>query len=176
MAEAHSIVAGRSCGSCTLCCKVYPVPVLEKPRNVWCKECKPGSGCGIWQKRPEFCRTFHCQWMFDASLGPEWKPDVAKFVMNIQEGKTLAIAVDPGHRHAWKREPYYSKLKEIALKLFAQGIMIVVGDGIHKILITPDDHIIIGKQEEKVTYTLGCERSGSYTRWFARIEDEPAAA
>ena len=38
---------GRECGACTLCCKVFDVPVLEKPAGQWCKHCLPGRGCGI---------------------------------------------------------------------------------------------------------------------------------
>ncbi|MGL5137596.1 MAG: hypothetical protein ACRC7G_07500, partial [Beijerinckiaceae bacterium] len=110
------------------------------------------------------------------SLGPEWKPDTARFVMNIQDGKTLAIAVDPGHRHAWKREPYYSKLKEMSLRLFGQGMMIVVGDGINKILITPTSDVVIGKQEEQVTYSLGRDGNKPFSRWVVTVQGKEFAA
>jgi hypothetical protein len=167
---------GRSCGSCTLCCKVYDVPVMEKPRGVWCKACTPGKGCGIWDSRPEFCRSFHCQWIHDASLGPEWKPDVARFVMNIQHGKMLAVAVDPGHRHAWRREPYYSAFKGMVPKLFSQGLMLVVSDGVNKVLVTPDADIVVSKHNETVDCELKIEGDGPLRRWVAVTGDERRVA
>jgi hypothetical protein len=112
--------------------------------------------------------------MYDATVGPEWKPEIARFVMNIQEGKTLAIAVDPGHRNAWKREPYYSVLKKMALELFGKGMMIVVGDGMNKILVTPEDDVVIGRQQEKVTYSLRRDVHGPIVKWVAIIEPKAA--
>jgi hypothetical protein len=174
MSTTYKPVPDRSCGTCTLCCKVYAIPELEKPSGAWCNECTPGKGCGIWGKQPEQCSTFFCQWMYDATLGPLWKPDVSRFVMNIQEGVTLAVAVDPGHRHAWKREPYYSVFKKMALELFGKSMMIVVGDGVNKILVTPEDDIVIGRQQEKVTYSLRRDVHGPVTKWVAIIEPKAA--
>ena len=72
---------GRSCGTCTLCCKVFDVPSLEKPAGQWCKHCLPGRGCGIHETRPQHCRAFHCMWMTAPWLADEWKPERAKFVL-----------------------------------------------------------------------------------------------
>jgi hypothetical protein len=43
----------RSCGDCTLCCKVMAVEALGKPAGSWCSHCKPGRGCLIYETRPE---------------------------------------------------------------------------------------------------------------------------
>jgi hypothetical protein len=40
-------VAGRSCDSCTLCCKLMPVDQHAKPAATWCPHCESGSGCRI---------------------------------------------------------------------------------------------------------------------------------
>ena len=33
----------RACGDCRLCCKVFPLPVLEKPAGTWCRHVlRPG--------------------------------------------------------------------------------------------------------------------------------------
>lgn len=114
--------------------------------------------------------------MFDASLGPEWKPDVARFVLNMQEGTTLAVTLDHGHRHAWKREPYYSALKKLSLELFGKGMMIVVGDGVNKILVTPQDDIVIGRHQEKVSCSLRRDITGPVVRWVASVEPQSSAA
>lgn len=34
----------RTCGSCTLCCKVMAITALKKPMNKWCEFCDKGTG------------------------------------------------------------------------------------------------------------------------------------
>jgi len=41
------VVAGRACGTCTLCCKVVAVTELAKAAGQWCLHCRPGRGCSI---------------------------------------------------------------------------------------------------------------------------------
>jgi hypothetical protein len=146
----------RECGSCALCCKVYEVPVLQKPEGQWCGHCSPGKGCGIWDSRPNFCRDFHCLWINDQSFGPEWKPEIAKFVMNIEDGgDQLVVMVDPGQRNAWKREPYRSSFRAMADQLWAEKRMtVIVIDGVSKILVLPDEDIVIGGARQDVRYSV----------------------
>src|SRR4051812_22511432 len=75
------VVPGRACGCCTLCCKVIAVTDFDKPPGVWCAHCIRGKGCGIYESRPTDCRTFFCEWMLEHGLGPEWKPEHAKFAL-----------------------------------------------------------------------------------------------
>ncbi len=135
----------RQCGSCTLCCKVYDVPVLQKPKGKWCGHCAPGRGCGIHAARPEFCREFQCMWILDARLGDEWRPDRAKFAMSYHADRSmLAVTVDPGSPQAWRREPYYAKLKSFARDLLAKGHFVVVYIGDHATLVTPEQDQPLG--------------------------------
>src|SRR4051812_32045712 len=83
---------GRACGTCTLCCKVYDVPALDKPVGQWCGYCKPGRGCGIHLMRPDHCRSFHCLWMTETWLGPEWKPERSKIVLSIDPATRFLFA------------------------------------------------------------------------------------
>ena len=76
--EPTEIVKGRECGKCSLCCKVMRVEEIAKLPGVWCKECAPGKGCKIYATRPGPCRDFHCSWLIQAELGPEWFPATAK--------------------------------------------------------------------------------------------------
>jgi hypothetical protein len=142
LSTATSSAPTRSCGSCTMCCKVYDVPPIDnKPRGVWCKHCKPGRGCGIWESRPEFCKDFHCQWIKDDSFGPEWKPDTAKFVMNFRETLgILAVMVDANNPGSWRREPYYSRLKMIARNMAQQKLIVQI--------ITLKSIIVLGTEKE----------------------------
>jgi hypothetical protein len=34
----------RSCGTCSLCCKLYEISELNKPARVWCRHCRPRQG------------------------------------------------------------------------------------------------------------------------------------
>jgi hypothetical protein len=99
-----------------MCCKLPEIPWVEnKPRGVWCKHCKPGHGCGIWETRPQPCVDFHCEWVRDATLGDEWKPDRARFYLNFREALgILTVMVDPGSPNSWRQEPYHSTLRHIA--------------------------------------------------------------
>jgi hypothetical protein len=137
--------AGRSCGTCTLCCKVFDVPALEKPAGNWCKHCAPGRGCGIHETRPQHCRSFHCMWMTQAWLGPEWKPDRAKMVLTIDPGTNfMYVQVDPGHPAAWKREPYYGHLKSMAEAWLRLGRHVIVFHNKSATVVLPDSDVPVG--------------------------------
>jgi hypothetical protein len=146
-------VAGKECGSCSLCCKLFDVPpVNNKPAGKWCPNCTPGRGCAIWETRPAFCTDYFCHWHVDASLGPEWRPDTAKFILSREPGGIwLSVVVDMGQPHAWKREPYHSMLRQLAERLIetgTNGLMLIEGD--RKSVILPDREVLIGT---KLTHT-----------------------
>lgn len=160
MSESNQIdiprhVEGRSCGSCSLCCKVYDVPEIQKTAGKWCQFFKSGKGCTIHDKSPNQCREFFCNWMTHASLGPEWKPDRCRFVMTTNPyNLNLTIQVDPGFRSAWKEKQYYDVLKQWALKLMERDNYIFVFDGITTFIVLPDrdeDIGVIG-QNQKVYF------------------------
>jgi hypothetical protein len=142
------IVPGRACGTCTLCCKVLSVPGYEHPPGEWCRFCLPGKGCGIYQTRPYTCRGHYCEWMISKGLGPEWKPDKAKFVLfGSNAGRRLTAHVDPGYPSAWRRSPYYENLRAWA----AQGVQktpemhlidVMIRD--YTIVILPDRDVEVG--------------------------------
>ena len=100
------LVPGRTCGTCMMCCKVPAIEEFAKPPGVWCRHAVSGKGCNIYADRPGSCRAFYCLWMQDASFGPEWKPEKAKFVVYVQRnGVNLQVAVDPSFPNAWTRPP-----------------------------------------------------------------------
>jgi len=106
-APAPALVPGRSCGTCSMCCKVPSIKELNKPAGRWCVHCVRGSGCGIHPNRPRTCREFFCSWLVDPNLGPEWKPEVSRFILSADAThKAILVSVDPGMPFAWKRQPY----------------------------------------------------------------------
>lgn len=136
----------RQCGPCTLCCKVYDIPATESPIGVWCKHCKPGAGCGIWETRPDFCRSFFCNWIKFDWLGEEWRPDIAKFVFTIDPNSGyLMFQVDPGSPDAWKREPYYSQIKTWAAEGLSRARGTVVFINKTATLVLPDGDAQLGE-------------------------------
>lgn len=70
----------RRCGGCTACCKTHAIRALDKPPGQWCAHCRPGQGCGIYDARPEECRTYGCLWL--AGYGPDRiRPDRSRVVL-----------------------------------------------------------------------------------------------
>ena len=39
------------------------------------------GGCKIYDTRPTTCRSFHCAWLINPELGPEWRPTTVKMVL-----------------------------------------------------------------------------------------------
>ncbi len=90
----------RSCGSCTACCKTHVVPSIEKEAYVWCKHCKIGTGCAIYDSRPSECVDFTCMWLIGKGTDED-RPDKSKCVVGIDFiphlGDTLSILeLQPG--------------------------------------------------------------------------------
>jgi hypothetical protein len=136
---------GRSCGTCTLCCKVFEVPVLQKPAGAWCEHCRPGAGCGIHEARPQHCRIFFCLWMSDPTMPDEWKPEKSKIVLTLFPGNGFIYAqVDPGSPQAWRKAPFYDRLRAIAGQLINQGRHVVVFVNDAATLIMPDEAVPLG--------------------------------
>jgi hypothetical protein len=136
---------GRACGTCTLCCKVYDVPAVEKLAGQWCRHARTGKGCGIHETRPQHCRSFHCLWMTQAWLGPEWKPEQAKMVLSVDPvTQFLFVQVDPGQPAAWRREPYYRQLKQWAAGAIARGRQVVVFVNKSATVILPEQDVALG--------------------------------
>jgi hypothetical protein len=144
-----AIVAGRSCGECSLCCKLPQIVELDKPEGVWCRHCAPGRGrCLIYETRPEPCRAFHCSWLINAEIGPEWRPLTAKMVVYFEKSVSrLSIRVMPEHPDAWRREPYYSQIKRWSLPAVEARQQVVVYIRRRVIVILPDKDVDFGDVE-----------------------------
>ncbi|GJD55487.1 hypothetical protein [Methylobacterium dankookense] len=149
MLEPAQIVAtpapGRACGTCTLCCKVYDVPSVESVAGQWCRHTLAGKGCAIHAARPDHCRAFHCLWMTESWLGPEWKPDKAKMVLALDPAtRNMNVQVDPGQANAWRREPYYGQLKRWAAASIPKGRHVLVHVNKATTVVLPDRDVPLG--------------------------------
>jgi hypothetical protein len=53
--------------------------------------------------------------MTQSFLGPEWKPDKARFVLTMDPATNwLFVQLDPGAPQAWRKEPYLTQLRRWA--------------------------------------------------------------
>ena len=162
----HSDLApSRACGTCTLCCKVAAVEEVAKPMGVWCAHCLRNNGCAIYDSRPPSCRTFYCQWIIAKGLGPEWKPERAKFALvKTEAGRRLTALVDPGYPSAWRRSPYYENLKQWAVMGARRSPdlhMVDVMIGTRCIVILPDRDVEVGTVGPDEMIQLECKTSAT---------------
>lgn len=73
----------RNCGECTLCCKLLPVPELEKLAGARCAHHRAHKGCAIYKKRPLSCRVWSCEWLNGGDMAAGLsRPDRAHYVID----------------------------------------------------------------------------------------------
>jgi hypothetical protein len=74
-----ALVAGRACGPCNVCCVVPAIDEaeLQKLPGCRCHNALPDGGCGIYERRPQTCRTFYCGWRRFAWIGDGLRPDLS---------------------------------------------------------------------------------------------------
>ncbi len=165
-------VPGRSCGSCSLCCKVQEIKWLNKPANKWCQHSDPGRGCKIWDARPQGCIDYFCWYMTEAQLGPEWRPDKSKFIINFRaEENRFIVNVDNASPAAWRQEPYYSSLKRISGELLDRNIIVQIITGGQLTYLTPDQETTIDRPADPATridlqLMITLLPNGTKKRWF----------
>ncbi len=69
-------IAARACGDCVACCQVLNIAEADmvKPADQMCMHCT-GTGCGVYDARPQVCREWDCVWRRIDSMPPETRPD-----------------------------------------------------------------------------------------------------
>lgn len=162
---------GKACGSCAMCCKLFDVGWLDKPKPAgkWCHHCKPGTGCTIWQDLPKGCADYFCVWRLDPDLAPEWRPDRAHFILtHAHQDAPLAIVVDPAYPDAHRREPYASMLARTARDILeGRGSTIVIYRGEKRTLLFPDREEAIPDGYPLHEIRIKGEGAGAAKRWRA---------
>jgi hypothetical protein len=146
------LAGNRTCGDCTLCCKVMAIEQLAKAISSWCPHCRPGRGCLIYANRPAECRTFSCLWLVNDQLDRYWKPSKSKLVLTTSEDG-IEVRCDPGFPDAWRKEPFRSEIRQWAISGETHDVTVVVMVGQRMTLITPDrdfDLGIVGPDERIV--------------------------
>jgi hypothetical protein len=162
-------VPGRSCGECSLCCKLAKVDELDKPEGVWCRHCAPGrGGCTIYETRPPVCRNYFCSWILDSRLGPEWYPLTSKMILSLENsGSRLCVRVEPSHADVWRREPYYSQIKQWSRVAVEARQQIIVYIRKRVIAILPDKDVDFGDVELGEQIWIGAQDTPAGRIWNA---------
>jgi hypothetical protein len=136
----------KSCGPCTMCCKVLPVAALEKPAGTPCVHLGRGGGCGIYAGRPHACRSFECVWLMDPQMPHRFRPDQTKVMLDQDaEGRWLVARCDPANPQAWRRNPMYAALKGRAVDTWGTGKLVLAMAGRRTWLITPREEMYLGE-------------------------------
>ena len=133
----------RTCGDCTLCCKVMAIEALAKPANAWCRHCDPGRGCAIYAERPAECESFACLWLVNDLLDERWKPSRSKLVLTTSEDG-IEVRCDPGFPDAWRKQPFADDIRAWAAEGETCDMTVVVIVGQRVVLVTPDREFDLG--------------------------------
>jgi hypothetical protein len=74
--------AARSCGECSLCCRVLRVDAIGKLGGEDCAHRSETRGCGIYAERPAVCRDYRCLWL-SGGLRDDDRPDRLGAVIDL---------------------------------------------------------------------------------------------
>lgn len=114
----------RTCGECTLCCKLMGVPEIRKPPARWCADCERGKGCGIYETRPNSCRNFQCFWLMDDGFPDEFRPDRIGALASLNDTPdSCVLHVDPARPRALSR-PETTALIDALHKVYARVFVV----------------------------------------------------
>jgi hypothetical protein len=109
----------RECSSCNLCCRLLPVPQLNKPAGQRCKHQSFAKGCRVYRtaKFPASCALWNCRWLVNDDCDDLSRPDRSHYVIDVMPdfittrddatGETrniqvVQIWIDPKHPEAHK--------------------------------------------------------------------------
>jgi hypothetical protein len=162
-----------------MCCKLLTVETLKKASGVWCPHCRIGSGCAIYESRPDECRSFFCNYLIDETLDERWKPSDSRLVLwwNPQMSR-LSVVVDPQRPDAWKREPYYSLLKKVSSRALAENRQVLIYVGLRAWAVLPDRDVDLGDVPDGHLVVVQRSFTAAGTRYDAIVlpPDDPRAA
>jgi hypothetical protein len=144
------------------------IPELQKPKDHWCSNFARGRGCIIYADRPKSCRDFTCFWLLDPAMGPEWKPDRCKMVLDARD-HWLVVHVDPAAVQPWRQEPYYSYLRQAATRNVERGASVLVMERGHTIIILPDRPIDLGVVAAEDRIVVNKVMTATGPSWHARV-------
>jgi hypothetical protein len=90
-------------------------------------------------------------------LGPEWKPEKAKFILYPDQEQTevFNVAVDPAFPDAWTKPPFLAAIKNWMQEGAELGRYVIVRIGSRWIAVLPDRIVELGHGEEAIVLERG---------------------
>ena len=85
MWDGMTLLPGRECGGCTVCCVAPSIdkPEIQKVSGSACRHCT-GSGCAIHAARPPVCEGFFCAWRTVDIFDEDWRPDKSGVLASVE--------------------------------------------------------------------------------------------
>lgn len=114
----------RTCGECTLCCKLISVVELDKDAGQRCEHQRMGKGCAIYERRPMSCRFWNCRWLVEDDTADLSRPDRSHYVVDIMPDFVTAVPHDGGEKvnvqvvQVWVDPKYPDAHRDPALRAF----------------------------------------------------------
>lgn len=143
-----------------MCCKLLGIEALEKPRLTLCTHCTVGKGCGIYEERPIECADFYCAWLVNPGLGEEWRPRDAKMMIAFDAvSNRVVVHVDPQRSDAWKKQPHYRQIKNMAVQALRNQGHLLVWQGREAIVVLPDRDVSLGSNAEDIVVVVTEKRT-----------------
>jgi uncharacterized protein len=102
---------GRSCGACTMCCKVLEIEHFEKPAGRLCMHCRPEHGCSAYADRPQVCRDYECLWLTERDIPIALNPNkLGALLMEDPDSDEYQAVCDPSRPMAWRHPLMFKHL------------------------------------------------------------------
>ena len=87
------------CTLCGACCIAPDIAALDKPLGQRCPHLTPELLCGIYQRRPEVCRSYQADTFCGAIAAPTVEERVHNYLAAfglVEEARAAALAVSRG--------------------------------------------------------------------------------
>jgi hypothetical protein len=108
-----------------------------------------------------------------SAFDESWRPDRAKFLLDAGESQ-IVVYCDTGSPDAWRREPYYSRIKALSSRQVRPFTMVLVRLRGRIIVVFPEAEIDLGPERPERKIESGYEIQGGRPTPFARYAGMPA--
>lgn len=160
----------KTCGDCSLCCKLVAVESLSKPAYTPCRHLHAEGGCAIYGSHPLDCQAFRCGWLDFQDLGDDWRPSRSGFLIRVEmAAKLLCIDVDPDRPDAWRQPEFYGTIKEWSQMAWTKQGQVMVYIGLQAWAVFPEEDLFIGHYAPGEDLMVGYQKTKLHRRPIARL-------
>lgn len=155
-------ISSRTCGGCTACCKTHAVDEVQSVSGVWCRHCTIGSGCQIYDRRPESCRRYECLWLMGRGAEAD-RPDRLGVVMDVTvvrlDGRSVVVL------NLWEVEAGAADQRRV--RQITEGNLAAGNVVRHRLVVSPDRHPL--RVVDRICYPDWLSRADQRTRFVEAL-------